>query len=344
VLIDQNTNGWDPSANGGKGGVHVNWVIPAPHKPQNAGHDIGEDLRLYENMLYWKPRHLADTSLDAYIARMKPIAEGLFLPKGYDKSWAWLSLLGIAAVSGDDRWSQAAYALCQYWLSKFDAKIPVAHGSLVASTAKGAATIADGYRVDAAMQIACGLIAVGTASNDTAMVSAGEASLAFVHNQAFVSKYGLYARIIENPAAANWSVYDWQAKAGEQGQTAWCLAAANQTAAATALLTALEASPLHDTVNGGFWFCLHLDTGALDNSYKEAGRCMTIARAALLTGNTALRDEMFDTGRKAYHGPSGTDAVGYVYQTDGQFAIYKGENWLTSESDNITLLAFQTAA
>jgi len=333
ALASEGTQGWDAAANSGMGGVKVNWYLSRTGS-QNLGHDQGEDLRYLEALTLYKAAQPADTSLDADLAKIQPVVSSLFKTHGYDKSWAWVSLINLG-------WWDGAYSICKFWLSKIDPAVGIAHGPIITSTAAGAPTIPDGYRVDAALQKACGMIVVGHHFNDTAMVAAGQRGLVTCKTQAFSSHYGMYARIVENPASHP-VIYDYQAKAGEQGQNAWALAIAGQTAAATALIDGMKSSGLHDTANGGFFFVLHLDSGSVNTSYKEQGRCMTITRAAQLLGDTALQAEMLQTARKSFQ--KGADAAGWVYQTTPTWGIYKNEDWVTSESIALNSLAILTAS
>ena len=335
ALLSESTDGWDASANNGKGGVKVNWWLDGHTPSQNTGHDAGEDLRDLQVLTLYKGMFPADTSLDAAIAKMEPIDVSLFQANGYDKSWSWPSFTDLG-------WWSAAQHICKFWMSQIDAKVGVAHGSLVESTAAGAATIPDGYRVDAAAQKACGLIAIGNHFNDAAMVAAGEKMLQVVISQAFVTKYGMFARIVATPASSP-KIIDFQAKMGEQGQTAWTLALAGKLDAAKALLDGMKASAAHDTVHGGFFFKQMLDSGQVSTNYKEQGRCMTIARVAKILGDTGLRDEMFDTARKSFQKAK---TAGWAYEVNPDFTLYgkPPQAWITSESINLNVLAILTAA
>lgn len=336
TVVGENTDGWDSAANG----YRVNWFKGASGiASQNTGHDSGEDLRGLRTTLAYQ--HYigkgTDTQVDGFADRGLGIAKTEFA-KGYDKSWAPEAFFALYHLTGDQAWLDAVHGLLQFQLSRIDPALGVAHGPKVASTAANAQTYPDAYRADAELQYAAFMVYGGHFFNDQKLIDAGMRGLQTVHDQAFVAKTGLYARMVQIVGGKP-SIVDFQHKAGEQGQNVWALALASDIAGdsglkqqATQLLDGLNKGPLHDTTNGAFFFKQLGDTGVVDNSYKEFARTATIGWAAKLLGNETLRAEMVACMQKLYWQ---TPEAGFPYRCTVDFKQFQAENWVTSEAINI---------
>src|SRR5260370_12166335 len=71
ALVSINQYGWGDYGRNGPG-IYINWYRNDPTAHQNPGHDGQNDIRDYENMVWYEARHPGDTSLLAAIARLLP--------------------------------------------------------------------------------------------------------------------------------------------------------------------------------------------------------------------------------------------------------------------------------
>lgn len=345
AIAGSQTDGWDAT----NGIPHVNWYRDSSGKivNQNTGSDLGTGLRAWEILLSYQ--HAIggpgkDAEIDAWVARSKPLIIPKAVTKPYDKSWAGFTYLGLLALTGDPIYSTALQQHLKFQMARITPGVGVyVKPSQQTSTAAGAATVTNAFRVDAEVQYGAAMVVGGHMFGDAAMTAAGLRAIQVCFDMALVPKTGMLARMVQVNNGVG-KIIDYQHKAGEQGQNVWALAIAAEAtgdatikAHATSLLAALKSSGLHDSTNGGFYFVEFGDTGVVTKDYKELARTMTIARAAYLLGDLALRDEMINCAAKGY---IAAPEAGWPYRTTPTFGQFGSENWVTSEAIGIIGDAF----
>ncbi len=348
TLNEIDAHGWNPRTNG----LYINWSIANPasvNLPSGTVtlHDKLTDLRDLVNMSWYESRHRGDTSQQAAIARMLPYAKAEF--KGYaaDKGWIYWQFLHLARLSGDSFWSSEAKYFAGHLYASIDPAWGVAHGPLTASTAAGAATCPDGYRIDHNLESGLALADAGKRFGNAAWSAAGAREVSVVTQQGYNPTYHLYNRII-----CQWTVWDGQAKMGEQSEEVLAYLDAGTylnigafLSRAQEMLDGLVANStgLHDRVNAGFFFKYNMLTHSLDNTYKEP-RQLTLLTAlheadGVFHGRyTGLESEMTGVALRMQNTRS---LVGYFYRETPTFGQFQSENWITTEAGGIAAEALQ---
>src|SRR5437016_1493098 len=210
TLDDITQYGWDSTTQG----VHINWYRNNPSVQQNPHHDGQNDLRDYEVMVWYEARHPGDTSQQAAIARLLPTIKVEWGQSTLPKGWIYFLFQRLAQYSGNagywtntmENWAATVYR-------GIDPAVGVPHGSVKDSTAANAPTCPDGYRVDQNIENGLALIDAGKRFGNQAWMQAGAREVSIIMQQAFVSKYHFFARIV-----CQGKIWNWEAKAGEYGQ------------------------------------------------------------------------------------------------------------------------------
>lgn len=336
-------------------GIRINWYRDNPTDQQNKGHDGQNDIRTYENMVWYEARHPGDTSMKANIARLQPIvyaewattanSKGSSDPKG----WIYFLFQRLAQYDNNTIWTNTMKHWATYIAKGIDPNVGVAHARVVTSTADNSSSCPDGYRVDQSLENGLALIDAGTRFNEPSWVQTGKQEVDTVTKQAFVSKYHMFARIV-----CQGQISDWEAKGGEIGQeTDALLRTGSYTHNDTYLNLAKEildavSNPsigLRDTQNGGIYFKLMLDSGTVDKSRKEMRQLeilQSVHEANVIFNN---RYADFETSliKVAKSSFFPTPVAGWMYEVSNDYQLYKGkENWISTEASVIAMEAIQT--
>ncbi len=349
TLNEIDAHGWNPTTNG----LYINWSIADTSQvnlPSGSKtlHDKLTDLRDLVNMYWYESRHPGDTTQQAAIGRLLPVAKAEFSGYASDKGWVYWQLLHLASLTGDSFWSSEAKNFAAHAYSSIDPTYGVAHGSLTASTAAGAATCPDGYRIDHNLESGLALADAGKRFGNSAWSTAGAREVTVVTQQGYNTTYHLYNRII-----CQWTVWDGQAKMGEQAEEVLAyldagsyLGDSTYLAKAQEMLDGLVANStgLHDTLNGGFFFKYNMLTQTLDNSYKEPRQLTLLTslhRADALFGGrySSLEGEMTSVVLQMQNT---NPLVGYFYRETPTFGQFQSENWITTEAGGIAAEAMQS--
>lgn len=377
VLNDMNAHSWDEQFHT----TLINWrksdvnqVNCSPDHCDQRGHstrhDNLNDLRILDNMYWYKTRHPGDTSMGPYIARMLPTVQREWGHTVLNKGWIYFTLLHMRDFSHDtDYWNHTliGWATSEYKL--IDTQLGVQHGGVDTSAGGGNVHLQDGYRVDHALETSLALVDAGTRFQHPEWVAAGNRGAEAVIKQAYSPRYHLFGRIylISDPHFGRNKLLDTQARMGETGQELEALLRTgaythNQTylSLAKEMLDSLENSPLRDTTNGGFYFKLYLgpyqgyNTGYVDKSMKET-RQMHVLIAVHLANQlfnnrwADMEKDLIQAAIERLFLPAPVPGFSYrvlpdgnMYPCDSCTVAPKLEDWVTSEADNISVEAFQT--
>ena len=376
VLNDMNAHSWDPQHQT----TLINWrksdvaqVNCSPQVCDERGHstrsDSANDLRLLENMYWYKASHPGDTSLDKYIARILPTVQREWGHTVLNKGWIYFTLLHMRNYSHDTAyWNHTllGWAASEYKL--LDPLLGVQHGPVDTTAGSDRQRLQDGYRVDHALETGLALVDAGTRFHHPEWIAAGHKAVQVVIKQAYDTHYHLFGRLylIHDPKFGSNKLLDPQARMGETGQEIEALIRAGAythtpayLSLAKEMLDGLETSPLRDPTNNGFYFKLYLApyqgkiTGAIDKSIKEARQLHVLIAVHL--ANTVfnnrwanLEQSLIDVATQRLFLPAPVPGFSYRVLPNGQTYPCKTctaphrEDWVTSEADNIALVALQT--
>jgi hypothetical protein len=376
VLTDLNAHGYDDRYQT----ILINWrksntgqVNCSPERcdtrTQLSRVDKANDLRDLENLYWYKALHPGDTTMDNYIARMLPIVKAEWGDTTLNKGWVYYTLLRIRAYSHDSAyWDKTI----QHWVasqySKIDSQKGVQHGKIDTTAGGGNVTLADGYRVDHALETGLALVDAGIRYHQPAWIATGKKAVSVVIKDSYNKQFHLFGRIylVQDPRYGTDELLDTQARMGETGQE---LEALLRTGAYTRnseylrlareIIDGLQNSPLRDRQNGGFFFKIFLGpymgqtTGYVDKSIKEARQLHTLIAIHLanqIFNNRWAELEQDVTRNAVQHLFLPAPVPGFTYRIRSDGDLYpcpkcvqpKVEDWVTSEADNIALEAFQT--
>ncbi|GCE08688.1 hypothetical protein [Dictyobacter aurantiacus] len=377
VLNDMNAHSWDDQLHT----TLINWrksdvnqVNCSPDRCDQRGHstrrDSLNDLRILDNMYWYKMRHPDDKSIDQYIARMLPTTQREWGHTVLNKGWVYFTLLHMRDFSHDtDYWNHTMLGWATSEYKRIDPNLGVQHGDLDTSAGGGNVHLQDGYRVDHALETSLALVDAGTRFQHPEWVTAGNRGAEAVIKQAYNQHYHLFGRIylLNDSRYGSNKLLDTQARMGETGQELEALIRTgaythNQTylKLAKEMLDNLETSPLRDRTNGGFYFKMYLGpyqgftTGYVDKSIKETRQMhvlIAVHLANLVFNNrwADLEKDLIQVATQRLFLPAPVPGFSYRVLPNGDMypcpsctVAPKLEDWVTSEADNISLEAFQT--
>lgn len=343
TLDEETADGFNPVTNG----LYINWSMVDPSQVNFTDHDTTRhdaltDLRDLDGMERYEQLHPGDTSQQAGIARMYPVAISEFRGTSSNVGWVYWELLDIAAVTHDSAWTADAASMAQAFSAAIDPTTGVVHEHLT----DNGNNCTDGYRVDATLERALMLVDAGKRFANTTWSQQGHRAYSVVRTVGLDPAYGLYAREV-----CKGSVSDHQAKTEEQADEARDSILAGEAVGDSgligdgiALLDALvgNSTGLHDTVDGGW--CPLFDMG------KKALHCGTKLSRQYLLLRTFHDADQLDPGRYAAEETEllnlvprmvTSPHVGFLYERSRDFSLHNGENWITSEADGIVVDALE---
>lgn len=376
VLNDMNAHSWDPQyqttlINWRKS--DVNQVNCSPDHCDQRGHstrkDSANDLRLLENMYWYRSSHPGDTSMNTFIARILPTVQKEWGHTVLNKGWIYFTLMHIRDVSSDTAyWNNAmqGWAASEYKL--IDPQLGIQHGPVDTTAGSDRQRLQDGYRVDHALETGLALVDAGQRFQQPSWTAAGRRDVQEVIKQTYDTHYHLFGRLylINDPKFGTNKLLDTQARMGETGQEIEALIRTGvythtpvYLALAKEMLDGLNTSPLRDPINGGFYFKIFLgpymghEAGYVDKSIKETRQMHTLIAVALANkvfNNrwSDLEQSLINVAQQRLFLSGSVPGFSYRVLPNGQEYPCKtcvapySEDWVTSEADNIALLALQT--
>jgi hypothetical protein len=333
------------------GGLFINWSVDTPARANlpdgsPARHDELTDLRHLLNMAWYERRHPGDTSQAATLARLAPPTRATVAHYSSDKGWVYWQFLQLAALTGDRFWTDRAQAFATHLAATVDPLLGVVHGHIAADGRQPACS--DGFRVDHDLEGGLALVDAGRRFGDPTWTLVGLREAVTVIVQGFDTSHRLFNHTVCGSTPA-----DRAAKVGEQADEILALVDTGTatgiplfTNLATQMLDGLvaNATGLHDTASGGFFFEYDLGTGTVSAGYKET-RQLTLLTAlhhldAVDGGRyAALEAEMTRVALSMLQRGS---VSGYPYRETATFGFYPGERYITTEAGGIGAEALQT--
>jgi hypothetical protein len=362
-------NGWNPQAQvkgATTGGLYVNWQMDDPNRTNalyaltqsdtSSSHDIQTDLYHLNNLSTYTQLNPQDHSFDADRNRILPLVKYEYTNYNIPKGWVYFYLLRNALLLNDPQLLQEAYnAANNYYKNWYDASSSLVYNR---SHTPGVVT------VEHTITSGVALIDAGQRWNQPDWQQAGISTLNRVIACAYNAPNSLFYNTltIQNGTL---SIPSNQAKAATQGSIAEALSEAYLLThdtqylivAGRVLQSLLYTSGLWDATYGGLNFAFDLNSGQLEQSYKEtraqAHTLLAIIRynqAARMLGNAPAfldrEQQLTDllTGpiyQSTYHG--------YFYRVTPDFQIYTSkaghgigyENFFTTEAMGLVIDALQ---
>lgn len=336
-------------------GIRINWYRDDPTNQQNKGHDGQNDIRTYENMVWYEARHPGDTSMKANIARLQPIVYAEWATTANSKGstdakgWIYFMFQRLAQYDDNTIWTNTMKHWATYIAKAIDPNAGVAHARVVTSTAENSSSCPDGYRVDQSLENGLALIDAGTRFNEPNWVQIGSQEVDTVTKQAFVSKYHMFGRIV-----CQGQISDLEAKGGEIGQETDALLKVGTYIHNDAYLNLAKeildgvSNPsvgLRDVQNGGIYFKLMLDSGTVDKSRKEMRQLEILQSVHEANAIFNNRYADFETSliKVAKNSFFPAPVAGWMYEVTNDYQLYRGkENWISTEASVIAMEAIQT--
>jgi hypothetical protein len=210
VLHNMQSNGFDPEANNGQGGLWLNWRYGTDPLQTNFdasgtanGSDVSPqqdrlaDLRYVENLWLYKRQHPADTQFDSELMKYTAIVKDEFSDHPDERGWVFDTLITLSHLSLDSFYQQAAKAEAQ--------SLDTAHfHRKLGAFYKTSASHPHGYYpVDEALETGAALLQAGSLFNHAQWTKDGKAILSFVQKHAFLSHYHVFASYMDNVLLPN---------------------------------------------------------------------------------------------------------------------------------------------
>jgi len=379
ILTQMHDKAFNPTASppknsaGVQGGLYVNWSATWDGNPSTAAdntnftsngrtdvelgvqprHDEFTDLIYLRDLLGYRAAYPSDHRFDPDIARMEPIVRSDFAHYTYYKCFLYGELEDMARFEPDGGWGAMADAYVRaVYAHYFTGDL----GTVVAG--------ADGtYRVDFAAECAVAFIQSGNRLHDTGMVSAGDAIVQHLLNNAIDPTTHLLPLQLQAAAGSRDTLVQQQVKMGEEAQSLDALLTLYQLTGNAALLTNVQGAvtwlfsgPLHDTQDGGFYFAVDTNGSSLDSRFKESRQAWVLTLLqhldTLEPGKwSAQSAEILDVVRQKLWGAV---SDGYVYRVTPAYQVYQSkaglgrtivtENWVTTEAMDIACQALEGPA
>lgn len=371
VLLNISVNGFNPNAKTKSlttGGLYINWMMnnptqinkvnPNTNDDPPTSHDIQTDLYYLNALAEYKFLHQGDTRYDLEIQKITPIVHYEFFNYNLPKGWVYFYLLRDGFFLNDPVLTQeACMAASNYYTNWYEPTLNLLYNK---SHTPGI------YSVEHSITAGAALLDAGTRWHQPAWVLAGKATL----TTAVAASYNLQSHLFYNNMSVNSDgtevVTNDQAKPSTQGSVVEALMEAYRlfpdpqylTIAKEVLQSMLVSSGLWDQSNGGLYFALDLNSGKLEQKYKE-----TRAQAHTLIGLYRFNQVMRASGKPQMYLDKQQQLIsllankfyeptyhGYFYRVTPDFQIYVSndangqpqlENYFTTEAMGLALDALQ---
>ncbi len=299
VIQNISAHGWNPSAQiHGKvsGGLYINWQMNNPSHTNalkqgsddvtSGSHDPQVDLFYLNALAEYHALHPQDHTYDGELQKALNQVLPEFARYNLPKGWIYFYLLRDGLLLQNAALVQAAHTASQnYYTRWYDPSV-----GMVYNRAHSPGVY------DPEQSITCGaaLIDAGIRWQQPAWVSAGESTIDKAIAAAWNAQYHMFYTTMTILPNNTQQITDPHTKPAAQGSIVEALVKAfnlthNQRylSVATQTLQGLFSSSLWDQQNGGFFFELNLQTGQLQNTYKET-RSQEHALIGLYQYNQAL--------------------------------------------------------
>ncbi len=369
VLVNIHQHGWNPAAQyhgAVTGGLYINWKMDDPSQTNalklgmndvTAGnHDPQVDLYYLNALAEYRSLHPADHSYDTDMEKILPLVQHEFANYNLPKGWIYFFLLRDGLLLNNTGLIDEAHTAAKnYYTTWYDPNVGTVYNHKANPP---------NFNVEHTINCGTALIDAGKRWNEPDWVQAGESTINHTLDAALNPQYHLlYNNVIVTPGNTL-RVQDYQAKPSTQGNTVIALVTAYNLTheqhyldVAGQILHSMFASPLWDQARGGLFFALDMDSGKLQQSYKET-RGQTLSLVGLYHYNQALRQlgqppqlldkqqQLIDVLSKKFYQST---YHGFFYRVTPAFAVYTSspgqgigvEDFFTTEAMGTALDALQ---
>lgn len=200
MLTNIRDHGTNPGANGGLGGLWINWRtgteplqvnfngsgLPDGAKVNPPRHDDLTDLRYLHNLQSWKHLHPDDRGFDAELARYTAIVKRELAGTHNERGWMYDELMDMARLSGDAFFRDTARNLAEFYATKsFQPDIGAMYKTTNGKT-RGH------YRVDLVLEAGCAMVQAGVVFGQPEWRARGERLADFVYAHAYLRDSHLF--------------------------------------------------------------------------------------------------------------------------------------------------------
>jgi hypothetical protein len=300
VLDNISQHGWNPQAQThGKvtGGLFINWQMDNPNQTnalkagsdgETAGsHDPQVDLYYLNALAEYTTLHTADHRYDGEVQKATRQVEFDFQNYSVPKGWIYFTLLRDGLLLKNDTLVNDAHTLARnFYTHWYDPEVGIVFNR---------AHIPGNVNVEHALNCGAALIDAGNRWDQPDWIQAGKSTLDHMLTFAIDPHYHLFYNSIEVTADKQLQIQNYQAKPSTQSNGAKALIDAYTAThdqhylnIAGQMLQNMFASSLWDNTDQGLFFALDMDTGTVEQHYKET-RSQTLSLIALYHYNQALQ-------------------------------------------------------
>ena len=205
VLQNIQTNGFDAQANGGLGGLWLNWRYgsqPLQTNFDDAGNANGSlippqqdrlaDLRYVHALWVYKAQHPSDTQFDSELMKYTQIVKAEFSGHPDERGWVFDTLIDLYHLSHDSFYNQTAKSEAMFLDKAHFHRSVGAYYKTSHSHPRGY------YPVDEALEAGSALLQAGSLFHHKQWTKDGKTILAFVEQHAFLRHYHVFASYMDN--------------------------------------------------------------------------------------------------------------------------------------------------
>ncbi|GAC1357400.1 MAG: hypothetical protein NVS2B12_01760 [Ktedonobacteraceae bacterium] len=300
VLDNISQHGWNMKAQTHgqvTGGLFINWKMDDPNQTNalkagdnevTAGnHDPQVDLLYLNALAEYATLHSADHKYDADIQKATAQVQLDFANYSVPKGWIYFTLLRDGLLlKNTTLMNDARTAASNFYDHWYDPEVGIVFNR---------AHIPGNVNVEHALNCGAALVDAGARWNQPGWIQAGKSTIDHMLGFAIDPHYHLFYNSIVVTADKQLQIQNYQAKPSTQGNGAEALINAynilyeqHYLDVAGQILRSMFASSLWDTDHQGLLFALVMNTGTVEQSYKET-RSQTLSLIALYHYNQALQ-------------------------------------------------------
>ncbi len=300
VLDNISQHGWNPEAlTHGKvtGGLLINWKMDDPGQTNalKAGsdgttignHDPQVDLLYLNALAEYTVLHPTDHKYDGEVQKATEQVQVDFQNYSVPKGWIYFTLLRDGLLLKNNTLVDDAHTIAKnFYIHWYDPTVGIVFNR---------AHIPGDVNVEHALNCGAALIDAGSRWNQPDWMQAGKSTLDHMLAFAIDPQYHLFYNSIEVTADKQLQVQNYQAKPSTQSNGAEALIDAYNTThdqhylnVAGQILQTMFASGLWDTTKQGLFFAFDMNTGKVEQNYKET-RSQTLSLIALYHYNQTLQ-------------------------------------------------------
>ena len=208
VLQNIKDNGFDSQANGGQGGLWIDWRYGtnpldanggkcsvsngAPTCQGTFGHDRLTDLRYIHNLWWYEKENPSDTQFASEIQRYTPIIKQEWSACTDDRGWIYDEWMDIYSLSQDSFYKQCAQTIANYYFTQW---YHPENGALYQTSSTNPT---GAFRTEDAIGMGAALIEAGAYFGQPQWSSAGKTALSYLRSHTYLPQYHVYLHSMDN--------------------------------------------------------------------------------------------------------------------------------------------------